>query len=63
MTGLTIKIDMDKKCVECGKGGAVDSGICLGCTSRALSGKPMKSPAGRMVALRFHDMKKSRKRT
>lgn len=60
---LTIKIDLDKKCVECGNGGAVDSGICLGCTSKALAGKPMKSPAGRMVAMRFRDMKKSRKRT
>lgn len=60
MSGLTINVDLNKKCVECGKGGAVDSGICLACTSKALSGKAMKSPAGRGVAMRFRDLKKAR---
>jgi hypothetical protein len=55
---MTITINMDKKCVECGKGGAADSGICLGCTTKALQGKPMKSPTGRAVAQRFLDMKR-----
>lgn len=53
---FTIHVNMDKKCVECGKGGAVDSGICLGCTSKALGGKPMKSQIGKAVAKRFRDM-------
>lgn len=61
MTGLTINVDLDKKCVECGKGGACDSGICLGCISKALHGKPMKSPTGKAVALRFRDLKKARR--
>lgn len=53
MANLTITVNVDKKCAECGKGGAVDNGICLGCTSKAISGKPMKSPVGRAVAARF----------
>jgi hypothetical protein len=55
MTIPTITVSLDKKCAECGKGGAVDSGICLGCTSKAISGKPMRSPIGRAVALRFKE--------
>jgi hypothetical protein len=53
MANLTINIDMGKKCAECGKGGAVDSGICLACTTKVIKGKPMKSPIGRAVAARF----------
>ena len=53
MTDFTITIDMDKKCAECGKGGAVPSGICLKCTTKAISGKPMKSLQGRLVQHRF----------
>ena len=55
---LTINVNMDKKCVECGKGGAVDSGICLGCTTKALRDKPMRSAAGRAVQARFRSMKR-----
>lgn len=50
-----ITIDMDKKCAECGKNGAVPSGICLKCTSNAISGKPMKSRQGQAVARRFNE--------
>ena len=50
---MTIVIDMDKKCVECGHGGAVASGICLKCTLKAMNNKKMKSSAGRAVQLRF----------
>lgn len=53
MTDFHITIDMDKKCAECGRGGAMPSQICLKCTSKAISGKPMKSWQGRAMAKRF----------
>jgi len=31
-----INIDMDRKCVRCGKKGAMDNGICLKCLTRAV---------------------------
>jgi len=56
---LTINIDMDRKCLECGKGGATESGICLGCTCKAISNKPMKSVAGKKVQERFKHIGKT----
>jgi hypothetical protein len=56
----TITINMDAKCDECGKGGRSGNGLCLSCTTKAIQGKPMRSPQGRMVAMRFKDLKKSR---
>lgn len=53
MTIPTVTIDLDKKCAECGKGGAVASGICLECTTKAIQGKPMRSAIGRAVAARW----------
>lgn len=50
----TITIDMDKKCAECGKGGAVDNGLCMGCTTKAIAGEAMKSKIGKAVQGRFH---------
>ncbi len=52
---VTIEIDMDKKCAECKKGGAVASGICLGCTAKAFRNKPMKSAIGRAVQARIRE--------
>jgi hypothetical protein len=49
----TVTVHLDRKCAECGKGGAVDSGICLGCTNKAIRGTPMKSPTGRAVQERW----------
>ncbi len=49
MNTMTVTIDMDKRCAECGKGGATDSGICMKCASNALRGKKMKSAAGKVV--------------
>jgi predicted amidophosphoribosyltransferase len=44
---------MDKRCVECGKPGAVDSGICMMCTAKAMRcGAVMKSHIGRLVQKR-----------
>jgi hypothetical protein len=52
-----ITIDVDKKCAECGKGGAMPSEICMKCTTKAVTGKPMKSWQGRAVQLRFNKSK------
>lgn len=59
-TTVHITIDLDKKCVECGKGGAMPSQICMKCTTKAISGKPMKSWQGRAVAARFQQIFKDR---
>lgn len=53
----TITIHMGKKCAECGKEGAAENGLCMGCTSKAIRGKFMKSPAGRAVARKFNELK------
>jgi len=55
---ITITIDMDKKCAECGKGGAVASGICIKCTTKAITGKPMKSRQGQEVQKRIQERRK-----
>jgi hypothetical protein len=57
-----ITIDMDKPCVECGKGGAQPSGLCLSCVSKALGSKPMKTWQGKAARKRFKEiMEKTRK--
>jgi len=33
---ITIEIDMDRKCKRCGKGGALPTGICMRCLTKAL---------------------------
>lgn len=33
---MTIDINLDAKCVRCGKGGATPSGICLKCAAKAV---------------------------
>lgn len=48
-----ITIDMDKKCVECGHGGAAASGICLKCLERILRLVPMRSAKGKAIARRI----------
>ena len=53
MATATIHIDIDKKCHECGKGGAAPSGLCMKCTANALTSKPMKSTTGRAVQARL----------
>ena len=60
MAATTFTVDMDKKCVECGKGGATPSGLCLRCARNALDQKPMRSPAGRAVSERFKQMRRDR---
>ncbi len=48
--GFTINVDMDKKCLECGKGGATQNGLCLSCTAKAIGGRQMKSAQGKAVS-------------
>jgi hypothetical protein len=62
MSTYRFEINMDKKCAECGKGGATGSGICLSCATRAISGGTMKSHEGRSVqaTIRAADKKWSR---
>ncbi len=45
-----LTINMDKKCAECRKPGAANSGICLRCVGKIMRGQPMKSAEGRAVA-------------
>lgn len=41
---IDIDMDMDKKCKECGQGGATPSGFCLACVTKALNpAKTMKT--------------------
>lgn len=52
---FTININMDKRCPECGKGGATDNGLCLGCTKKAMdSAAKMKSENGKRVQERWN---------
>jgi hypothetical protein len=53
----TITINMDAKCDECRKPGRCGNGLCLTCMNKAMSGKPMKSAAGAIVAQRFHELR------
>lgn len=60
----TINISFDKKCAECGssKSGVAENGLCLGCTTKAIKGKRMKSAQGAAVAQRMHDLKMAHRR-
>lgn len=60
MTSLHITIDMDRKCAECGKGGAVGNGLCLKCTTRAFNPKPMKTAVGRAVQANIKRMPRAK---
>lgn len=51
----TITINLDAKCAECCKIGAAENGICLGCTTKAIQGRPMKSQIGRAVQIRARE--------
>jgi len=59
---VTITIDMDKACAECGNGGAADNGLCLKCTGRAFRDAPMKSRIGRAVQKRIRSTKSEGRR-
>lgn len=54
MPNVTITIDMDKLCAECGKGGATPNGCCFGCTTKAMDPeRKMKSNAGKALQERW----------
>lgn len=62
MSKLIINVDYDKRCAECGKTGATDSGICLKCITKAIGTKPMKSLQGQAVQKRMNEIiEKARK--
>jgi hypothetical protein len=53
MVDHVVTINMDQKCAECGKGGAVPNGLCLKCTTKAcFTAKPLKSDQAQAVRLR-----------
>ena len=49
---ISFSVDMDAHCDECGKEGQCGNGLCLSCTEKAITGKPMKSATGKAVAKR-----------
>lgn len=51
----TFTINLDKKCAECGKPGAAANGICLGCLTKAIQGKSMKSGTGKAAQRRARE--------
>ena len=54
MSTMTITIDMNKKCAECGKPGASGSGICMKCACKAMKPVPvMKSSQGKDLQRRY----------
>lgn len=54
---LTITCDLSKSCAECGKGGAVDNGLCMECTSKAMGKGPLKSDVAKAVRKRLHNLR------
>ena len=51
---VTLSINMDAKCAECGQAGATPSGICMKCAARAMKpGAWMQSAKGKAVQKRF----------
>jgi len=48
-----IRINLDQRCVECGKPGASQNGLCLGCVNKAIRHKHMKSREGKACQIRF----------
>jgi len=55
MTSFTINVREDRKCAECRKGFATDSGLCLTCVAKATRPKPMSSAVGRAVQQRMRN--------
>lgn len=53
---VVLHIDLDKKCVECRRGGATPSGLCLRCCNKALLAKPMRTPQGRALQIRMREI-------
>ena len=56
-TTTTIVIDMDKKCVECGRGGALPTDLCIRCTTKIIEGKRPTTWQGRAMKKRWSQIK------
>lgn len=53
-THTIIVIDLDKKCAECGKGGAMPSQLCIACTTKIIfQKKNPKTWQGRAIKKRW----------
>ena len=50
---FNISIDVSKKCAECGKGDASESGIRMKCATKIIGGNAMKSETGKAIAARW----------
>jgi hypothetical protein len=61
-SNVTVEVDMGKKCVECGKGGATQNGCCLRCFTKAMGDKPMNSELGRLLRRRFEHLRNNNPR-
>lgn len=44
MVKMVLNINMDAKCVKCGKGGAMESGYCLKCIADKIKDLPPRRP-------------------
>lgn len=54
---VTISLKEDRKCAECGKGWAAQSGLCLKCVHKAMTfTKAMKSEIGRDLQAHYRKM-------
>lgn len=54
MERIEININLDRRCAECRRPGAADNGLCLPCSTKAITGGKMKSPAGIAAQQRMH---------
>ena len=55
-----VTIDMNRQCVECGKPGAMPSGMCLTCGAKALQGKKMRTLHGQLLQNRVRQLLKEK---
>jgi hypothetical protein len=54
MADVTLNINLDAKCVECGKPGATPSELCLKCCTKAMDPKAaMKTRQGKALQARL----------
>jgi hypothetical protein len=52
---IMIDINLDKRCVECGKGGATQNALCLKCWTKVMSEQPLRSELARGLRVRLRD--------
>lgn len=60
---VTVEVDLDRKCLECHKGGATQSGVCLTCIAKAMGDAPLNSSAAKAMRARFLGMARTARKT